>query len=225
MLKKISRFVFIVVCLVLVNSCGTMSELKVVGSWVNKEKMGGRPYGSVFIMALTANLETRTILENELAAAAKAHNLKAVRSLEAFGPVTANGDTNVLKALVKKVKESGCKTVLTVALVDSKSDTKYHAASSSTYSPYAYQPYYGGNYGAFSNYYGYAFSTGGYYSPGYYTTNNTYYIETNLYEVATEDILFSIQTKAVNPEDIKKSSQQFTVKLLDELKTNGLLKQ
>lgn len=223
-----SRKILLIACfaasIIFMNSCKPSSELRVVGSWVNKDKMSGRPYGSVFIIALTANLDTRTILENELAAAAKAHGLKAVRSLEAFGPVTANGDTNVLKALVRKVKESGCKTVLTVALVDSKSDTKYHAASSSTYQPYAYQPYYG-NYGAFSNYYGYAFSTGGYYSPGYYTTDNTYYIETNLYEVATEDILFSIQTKAVNPEDLKKSSQEFTVKLLDELKSNGLLKQ
>lgn len=216
-----------IACLILLSilfSCSPSSELKVTGSWVNKDKMSGRPYGSVFIMVLTANVETRTILENELAAGAKANGVKPVRSLEAFGPVTANGDTNVFKALVKKVKESGCKTVMTVALVDSKSETKYHPGGSTSYQPYAYQPYYGG-YGAFSNYYGYAFSTGGYYSPGYYTTNNTYYIETNLYEVATEDILFSIQTKAVNPDDLKKSSQEFTVKLLDELKSNGLLKQ
>lgn len=203
-----------------ISACGP--ELKVVGSWQNKEKVSGRPYGSVFIMVLTANLETRTILENELATAATARGIKAVRSLEAFGPVTAKGDTNVLKALVKKVKESGCKTVMTVALVDSKSETKYHPASSSFYQPYAYQPYYG-NYGAFSNYYGYAFSTG-YYSPGYYTSHSTYYIETNLYEVSTEDQLFSIQTKAVNPDDINKASKQFTVKLLDELKSMGILK-
>jgi hypothetical protein len=223
MQKRILFSCCLFLSILILNSCGP--ELKVTGSWINKDKLGGKPYGSVFIIVLTPNLDTRTILENQLAAGATAHGVKAVKSLEVFGPVTANGDTMVLKALIKKVTESGCKTVMTVALVDSKSETKYHEASSSTYQPYSYGPYGNYGYGNFSNYYGYAFSTGGYYSPGYYTTDNTYYIETNLYEVSTQDILFSIQTKAVNPDDIEKSSEHFTVKLLEELKSNGLLKQ
>jgi len=45
-----------------------------------------------------------------------------------------------------------------------------------------------------------------------------------LYDVASQKILFSIQTKAVNPDDIDKASKRFTETLMDEIKANGMLK-
>ena len=62
---------------IIMSAIACKPELKVVGSWQNKEKVSGRPYGSVFIMVLTANLETRTVLETELATAATAHGIKS----------------------------------------------------------------------------------------------------------------------------------------------------
>jgi hypothetical protein len=82
--------------------------------------------------------------------------------------------------------------------------------------------YYGSYYGTFASYYSYSYDV--LYSPGYYSTNSTYYLETNLYDATGGGILFSIQTKAMNPPEINKASQQFTETLIDELKTNGLLR-
>ena len=104
-------------------------------------------------------------------------------------------------------------------MVDAKSETKYIPEQSFTYDP---MMYYGGYYGTFVNYYSYSYNH--VYSPGYYDTKSTYYLETNLYDVSDGGILFSIQTKAMNPPEINKASTQFTVTLIDELKRNDLLK-
>ncbi|MEX6689483.1 hypothetical protein QTN47_18390 [Danxiaibacter flavus] len=214
------NFCFILMSLV-VGICLTQCSkqtLKITGSWVKKDSLPKQANESVFIAALTQNTETRTILESDLADGARANGIKAVKSLDVFGPVTANTDTAVIASLIRKVKESGCSSILTVSLLDEKNKTTYTKSSEYTYQPYPY----GGYYGNFASYY--SFVAGSTFQPGYYSTDKTYYIETNLYDVNSLGILFSIQTKAMNPPAINKASQQFTETLLNELKSNGLLK-
>ena len=194
------------------------STVTVIGSWINKEKIPATPENSVFIVVLTQDMSIRSTMERELASAATANGVKAIQSLSVLTPVTGVPDSVIIGAFERKVNASGCTAVLIVTLLDSKNETKYIPSSSYTYQPY---PYYG-YYGNYVSYYGQAYNTIS--TPGYYVTDNTYYIESNLYDVATQDILFSIQTKAVNPNDINKASKQFASTLIDDLKENGLLK-
>lgn len=48
-------------------SCGPY--IKTNGYWVNREKMQAGPLKSIFIIAFTDNMQLRTQLENDLAAA------------------------------------------------------------------------------------------------------------------------------------------------------------
>jgi len=210
----------ITICGIIIFNTGcktTKSSVDVIASWVNKDSITPKKtYSSVFITVLTQNMTVRSSLERDLAAAATANGIKAVQSLAVLTPVTGVADSVILEAFGRMVKKSGCETVLLVSLLDSKSDTKY--VPGHNYNPY---PYYG-YYGTFYGYYAQTYNTIS--TPGYYETNNTYYIESNLYDVETQGILFSIQTKAVNPDDITKSSQKFTSTLIEEIKRNGFLK-
>ncbi|HRI19814.1 MAG TPA: hypothetical protein PLA68_02620 [Panacibacter sp.] len=123
----------------------------------------------------------------------------------------------VKEAFLKKVSDLGCETIFTVALVDKQSETRYNPGSSSIYAPY---PMYG-YYGRFGGYYGYSSMM---YSPGYYSTDKTYFLESNLYDAKTEELLLSIQSKAENPPAIQKSSKLYTESLIKELESLGLLK-
>lgn len=208
----------VMVCCMAAFITGCSPSIKIVGSWINKDRPAGKSYKSVFIAVLAQNMAARSILENDIAAAAEANGIKAVRSLAVFTPVTGVADSIVIAAFVKKVYESGCSSILIVSLLDAQTETKYIPGSSYNYQPY---PYYG-YYGNFYNYYSYSFNIIS--TPGYYKTDKTYYIESNLYDVDTQGILFSIQTKAANPPAIDKSAQKFTETLVEELKSNGLLK-
>ena len=208
----------LVLAAISINSCSSSSKMSIIGSWVDKEKIQATENNGVYIVVVTHNMEARSLLENDLAAAAAANGIKAVRSLAVFTPVTGVPDSVVIPALLRTVEASGCTAILTVTMIDSKSETKYHPSSSYSYNPYMNYPYYG----TFTSYYAYSFNT--FYTPGYYTTKNTYYLESNLYDFPNQNILFSVQTKAANPDEIKKASKQFTETLINELKSNGLLK-
>src|SRR3954469_25160914 len=97
---RIIFFVFLSGIIAFTGGCsstkGNRSSIEVTGSWVNKEKISDGPYNSVFIMVLTQDLEKRTVLEKDLATAANANGIKAVKSLDVFGPVTATNDTAVI---------------------------------------------------------------------------------------------------------------------------------
>jgi hypothetical protein len=222
------HFLFFILAIIVVfgNSCSPSkkSTVEVIASWVNKEtvdsikKVDAGKTNSVFIAVLTQNMSTRTTLEGDLAAEATANGIKAIRSLSVLTPVTGVPDSVLIGAFTRQVEKSGCNAVLIVSLIDSKSDTKYIPGSSYTYNPYSSYGYYG----FYPTYYATTFNTIS--SPGYYVTDNTYYIESNLYDVASRGILFSIQTKAVNPNDVEKASKKFAETLIEEIKANGMLK-
>ena len=209
----------VISCSLSLNSCAP--SIKVTSSWVNRDKIPAEPYKSVFIIAFTDNMELRNHLESDLAAAAQERGMKTFKSLDIIGPVDMKHIAPVKDVFVKKLTDLKCESIFTVALVYERSETKY--VQGSTYDPYSYGMYGGyggygatGMYGGFGGYYGYAVSTMS--TPGYYTTDQKYFIEGKLFDMKTEDVMLSIQSKADNPEGIEKSSKQYTKTLMEEVK-------
>ncbi len=224
-MRKYFSFLILAIMVVLVHGCSASKKptMEVIGSWVNKEtvdslkKADAGKVKSVFIVALTQNMSVRSTMERDLAAEATAHGIKPIQSLSVLTPVTGVPDSVIIQVFTRTVEKSGCNAVLIVSLLDSKSDTKYIPSSSYTYDPYSHYGYYG----YYPTYYATTFNTIS--TPGYYVTDNTYYIESNLYDVASRKILFSIQSKAVNPNDIEEASKKFASTLIDEIKANDML--
>jgi len=206
--KRILQFAIILVCM-FGASC-SKSTMKTTAAWVNKEKLQPEPYKSVFIMVITDNMEAKILMEDDLAAAATARGLKPYTFLNVFGPIATVEYLPKHDVVQKRVAELPSETIFTVALVDVKSETHYVPESTTIYSPYSMYPYYG----SFGGYYSFNQSM---YQPGYYQTDSKYFLEGNLYNVQTGDLLMSIQTKADNPESIKKSSKKYTQLLIDEV--------
>jgi len=58
------------------------------------------------------------------------------------------------------------------------------------------------NYGSYGNYYGYYnYYSPQVYSPGYYSVDKTFYLETNAYDLASDKLLWSVQSEARNPSE------------------------
>jgi hypothetical protein len=187
-----------------------------IGTWVNREKVAAiKPVQhTIFIVVFSQYIDSRFILENDLAKAAESKGLKAIKSLDVFGNILTVDNMPTKDVLVQKIRNLGCDGIFTVALTDQESETKYVPSSGSMYTPYP-------SYGYFGSYYGYSSV---YYTPGYYTTDKTYFLQSNLYDVASEELLISMQSKAVNPKEIEKASKEYTDALIDELQKQGFLK-
>ena len=52
--------------------------------------------------------------------------------------------------------------------------------------------------------------------PGYYVTDRTYFMEGNLFDTKTETLIWSIQTKSINPGSVEKFSKELIENMLSK---------
>jgi len=199
-------------------SCSN-SSMRIMATWVNKEDKPVPQPGKhkIFIFVMTQNYDVQVNLENDLADAAESKGIRTVKSIDAFGPILTLDKLPKNEVLLKAIRDLGCDGIFTVALVDQESKTHYVAGSSASagFVPYAGYGYY------YSGYYAYSPT---FYSPGYYETDKTYFIESNLFNAVTEKMLISMQSKVVNPPTAMKASKQYTQMLVTELQAQGFMK-
>jgi hypothetical protein len=195
-------------------SCG--SATKITGSWINPDAKG-KPSNnkSVFIASLSRNMEVRTKLEAALADEAAKHNIKAIKSTDYFTPeFYQNKPTK--EQLLSQIKKTGADAILTVTLINRESNTRY-VPGSAGYAPMPGFRWYGGFYSYYNYWYPYL------YDPGYYVTDKTYFLETNLYDVDTEELIWSAQSQTVNPASIDQFVKDYPKKLVARMEKDGLL--
>jgi len=215
---KTSNSIFILILVLALISCSTSQ--KVLSSWVNKEELKGKKYSKVFIAVLTQNTSSKTILEYDLSATLNENGYQTVKSIDALAGSFRNNLNLTKDDVLTKVRETNCDVILTVTLLDSKTETRY-VPGTGVYASYAPYPAYG-YYGGFGTYYGYYAPA--IFSSGYYTTDKTYFLESNLFDADTEKILWSVQSTTYNPDNIKDFSSRYCKLLVSQAKDDELLK-
>jgi hypothetical protein len=204
---------FALLLLSLVGALACTSSVQMTGQWVDKTLFQPGKYSSVFVAVMSQNLKVKQVFENDLASEATARGLKAVKSGDVFKPNFTTENAGTKEAVLTKVRELGLETIFTVTLKRKETSTRY--VPGETYAP---APYYGGYWGYYSNTYGTV------YAPGYYVQDKTYFVESNLYEVASEKLLWSVQSEVFNPDSVETVAGEYTSMLLDALDKEGLLR-
>jgi hypothetical protein len=194
-------------------SCQPTRDITITNSWLNRERMKERAYKKIYIMGLFNNPTVSAILEYEIAAEAITRRYTAYRNREEF-PYIFEDAAKGKELLLNKVKKLECDAIFVTALKDVHSETYYVSTSSIGVGVSGYYPY-NGYYNNFNSYYS------SYYTEtslsGYYQTDKHYFIESNLYDANTLELLWSVQSHAYNPTDIEKVSKEYCDELFDEL--------
>ena len=209
----------LVVLMVVLFACGPSQ--KITTSWVNPDRPA-KKYTTVFVAALIQNNPVKYALEADLGAAAKARGFNVVKGYEIFPPNFNKENMRDRDLALKLIRDKGCDVILSIAVIDQKSETYYQPGAVSVGVGYGYHPY--GGYGPYGSYGAYGTGFYGYYnywqptiySPGYWQTDKTYFIEANAYDAETQQIIWSVQSKAENPSGIEKSSKEYTELLFDQ---------
>lgn len=203
-------FIMTIAALPAFYSCG--SSVQLTGSWKNKDTIF-KPYKSIFIIALTQNLQHRRIVENDLANYAQSSGIMAVSSMSVMPPTFTHDSAPNKDTMLMIARMTGADAILTVFLLDTKSETRYVSGS------YNYTP----NYGYYNPYGGYGF--GGYYgywgtqvySTGYYSESKTYFLESNVFDALDEKLVWSGQSQAYNPSNITSFSYDYSHVIMRQL--------
>jgi hypothetical protein len=210
-MKKLSILASLALGLALA-SCAPST--KIIGSWSSPDKPAGG-YDKLLITGLTSNLVNRQAFEEELTSTLLEDGINAASSLTLIQVGSAKDEAGMAKAL-ETIRTAGFDGILTVALLDQTSETRY-VQGTTTYAPMGY----GGYYGRYSGYYGYYGAMT--YNPGYYTTDKNYYIEVNLYDAKTEALVWSSQSETTNPSNLESFSHTFAGIVVNQMIKDGII--
>lgn len=205
---KLDKSIFIqsILLILLLASCAPSH--KVTFSWKNENFNIENPYKKIFLAALITNPHVRTHLEEEMSKAAIKKGFAVEKSLDYF-PKTFNNEKPLDKEMmIDKIKELKCDLIFTITLIDKQSERRYITGMSDFHGPYpGYSLHFRGFY---SYWYPYL------YDPGYYVTDKTYFMEGNLFDGATETMIWSVQTETLNPSSIEKFSKDMVTLMLEK---------
>jgi hypothetical protein len=185
------------------SSCGPSQ--RVTSSWKNPEHTAGKQYRKVFIAAITGNHRVRVSLEEHMARAARGQGMTVVKSLDEFPSTFTRESTPDKEIMLTRIRALDCDLIYTVTLLEKKSEARYVPGT-----PYMPYPGYGLR---FRGYYQYWWPM--MYDPGYYTTDRTYSMEGNLFDVESERLIWSVQTESFNPDGIDAFSRGMTEVMLE----------
>lgn len=143
-------------------------------------------FKKVAVFALTSDMSMRRVVEDELVSHCK--KVQAVASYTFLEPGEKSKDVEYVKG---KVKEIGCDGAITMRVVGVDDKTTYVPGSYMTSAAYP-TPYY-----SFGGYYGYAAPM--VYEPGYNITERYVTVETNIYRISDEKLVWSGRSQTVDP--------------------------
>jgi len=211
---KQNLFAFLIIIFIL-QACSSPKET--TGVWVNKEKIQGKSFNKLFIVVMTADPEARSTVEGDLAAIAKSRGHEAIKSIDLIPVVLSDPKLPTKDEVVAKLKESGCDAVFVGTILKKEEDVRYTPGTTA----YSVAPYasYAGTYTGYYSYWYPSVSTA-----EYYDHEKTYFMQSNLYDVASEEVMWSVQSKIFSPGSIKKFSHAYTSTLIKQLEKEKLIK-
>ena len=157
------------------------------------------------VVAMVKDEAARRVIEDNLVKRLKGHG---VASYTIIAPEVLGKASE--EYLTQKLKEGNYTNVLMMRFADIEKETSYVQGSTTAY------------YGGYGRYYGYG--AGMYSSPGYYTTDKNYFIETTLYSVNPDKLLWTGTTKTVNPSNVDKTVNDIAAVVADKMMKDGFLK-
>ena len=194
------------------SSCSTSSMI--TGSW-RDPSTDLKKYKRIFVAAMTDNVPARQKVEDEIASSLTSFGLTVVKSIDVFPPNIETMGVKRSDFAMQKIAATNNEAILTIALVDTKTETRY-IPNVSMYPVNSF-----GYYRTFVGYYDYWY--GNYYNNGYYTTENTYYIETNLFDASTGKLVWSTQSESYNPGSLNGFISGYKKSMIKQLEQDNLI--
>ena len=206
-----SKLLYTLLFATILSGCASQ---KITTSWINPEARSKGPYESIFVMVMAQSNAASFDIEDRMAETFASRGRKSVVSSSVFPAQLSAAESLSRDEMAEAIKRTGCDAVFIIAVLDVLSVEAYNPGTA----------YYPMNYGMYGSYYGYySHYYPQVYSPGYYSTDKTFYIETNFYDVASDQLLFSIQSEAYNPSSLDSWFNEYSYQLINELKSEGLI--
>jgi hypothetical protein len=179
---------------------GGCSSATITNTWKDPGLTGPIHFNKIVALVIYQDGTIRRAAED-----AMVENIGPERSVAAYNVVTEDDRRDVQK-LKAKLQAAGIDGAVTMKLVDKKNQTTYVPGSP--------------GYGSFYGYYGYTGYAG---TPGYFVTDTIATVETRIYSVAEDKLLWSATTETYNPSNVRDNIRDIAKVIGDELRKEKLV--
>jgi hypothetical protein len=187
-------------------ACVSPAEMQ--QSWSNPEqKDSTKLFQKILLVALLKDNYTRKVAEDKLAEEVKPRGVVSYNYLPNYG---SSIDTGLIS---DRLKQDGFDGIVIMRLRTISKNMVNSPGNSGSYPPY---------YNSWSGYYSTTFPL--YNAPGSYSTNDIYNIETNVYSLNTNRLLWNGVTTAVNISDKHQMIDKVIAIVKQKMKSEGFIK-
>ena len=192
--------------LILVSSC---TSTKITSVWMDSKKAGSS-FNDILVIGIAEEEHNRRLFEEQFANQLRAAGVESEVSYTILPQgIDINRDT-----VASAIEGKDIDAVIVTHLVAVEEETVYRQNMD-------YRPsygYYNGLYSYYPHVHNYV------HQPGYYTTHEVVKLETNLYEVTSEDLVWSAQSRSFAPESAKEVIDELVNLVIKDLQEKGLIK-
>jgi hypothetical protein len=182
-------------------ACGPSTEM--VKSWHEPGAVvSASGNQKILVLGLVKDESSRRIIEDNLV---RRLNGKGVASYTIITADMVKGADEA--ALEQKLTQGGFTHILMTRLADIEKETSYVPGTTTGY------------YGGYGRYYGYG--AGMYSTPGYYQEDKNYFVETAVYSISPNKLLWTGTTKTVNPSKMDKTINEIADVVSEQMKKDG----
>ena len=187
---------------------GCLGSVSLTSVWTDPGYTG-QPKDNILVVGLAQRHQVRTSFEYQLAHEFESKGVSALASVDGL----PRGVKLDKQSFGQYFGDRNIEAVLVTGLVSA--DTAEQYTPGATYAvPVGY-------YSSWYRYYGTVYSV--HQEPGYWTTNTKFVLESNLYDVATEKLIWRGLSKAVNPEDAMEVIVDLSKILVSRLDQDGVI--
>ena len=211
-IKKIGKNILLISAGFLLISC---ANTKISQSWVEPDNKNS--YNDILIIGIGESEQNRRAYESYFVEALREVGTEA----EASYKLIKSSEKIERDTVVNAIEGMEIDGVIITHMTAVDEETIYRPGmgySAVGYGGYGYGGYGGGMYGYYPHVNSYV------HSPGYYTTHETYTLETNLYDVKTEELVWSARSRTFSPESVEEVIVDLTKLLIKDLKEKNLIK-
>lgn len=190
---------------------------KITGTWKNPQQLF--TYDTIMVTALTINLHAKRIIEHNIAGELTEKGVQASKSCEVFPP-NFTDETIGRDHVFERIHRRDANAILVLSLFDMQTENHRHKKGTHPYK--VNDPDRSAvNSKTFWNYFTHWYPR--VYTPRYYIPGKTYFIEANLYDAYTEELIWSARSKEYRPVDLARFSRVFAALVANKLEKDEVI--
>lgn len=208
-MNRIVKILIILLISLMVSYCSTST--KVLGTWKKSEEQRYK-YDKIAILGIAHDASTRKVFEVAMEERLLAVGFSAEGALD-FLPPNANEDNTPPEVVMAFFKSAKVDAIMTISILEVNDNRRY--VPGSVY----YLPYYSTYtfYDHYVEYYDFV------YVPGFYTGELDVFMEANLFDFETGDLIWSAQTETMDLNSTAEIAASYADVLVDDLLKSNVL--